>query len=196
MDANNIIYTIKLFDQLLVTLIHEQSKIKKNYQQDRIKTFIERRNDDFKNNQRRMLNSILERTPMQIKLDRVKTIIDNQIHFTTDAYEIERITNDHFRSVGTETPSNNPFTSYERLSDFWKDIYTPDAHKIDSAKLYFQSAITYDEIISVKNDIPLHKAPGPNRISYDIIKKLPNSFFLQLVPFFNHIIEYNEIPSA
>lgn len=179
-NSNDIVYTIKLIDNLLITLIKQQKKLEHTFTQDKITKFIDRRNDDLKDNQRRMLNSILERQPRQIHLDRIKTIDNNVVKFTMEEDEIERIANNHFQSIGNDSSSPNSITNFESLPDRWKHIYQPNPSFIPIGKTYFDTPITYEEIIAVKKELPLHKAPGPNRISYDIIKKLPDSFFKQL----------------
>ena len=77
--------------------------------------FIEQRCTDFKDNQTRMINSILQRTQDKIVIDRVE--VDNDL--ITDPASIRFHTANHFQNIVGRPTSDGS------IPDEWQQDYSP-----------------------------------------------------------------------
>ncbi|RIA98052.1 hypothetical protein C1645_813279 [Glomus cerebriforme] len=87
--------------------------------------YIQRRISDLTDNQRRMINSLLNRTPKLITLDKLQ-IRDknNEISYTIDPNEIEKLARTHFQTLGN--PNMNQVPTLNDPSDLpmeWQNIF-------------------------------------------------------------------------
>ncbi|GES73354.1 RNA-directed DNA polymerase from mobile element jockey-like [Rhizophagus clarus] len=142
-----------------------------------------------------MLNSILERKPQKITIDRLLITPDEENpQLITNQEDIERITIDHYQNVAS---SNNLalFTSYDNLTPFWQHIYK-EKHKSPEHQSILTTTITLDELTTTIQSLPNNKAPGPTGITYEFWKHFPKPHYKLLLTFFNNILNTGFIPSA
>jgi hypothetical protein len=60
--------------------------------------FVQRRCDDLKDNQKRMINSITNREIKSVVIDRIVTDHNNELTLITDPDTIKTSVNDHFQN--------------------------------------------------------------------------------------------------
>ncbi|PKK76468.1 hypothetical protein RhiirC2_772486 [Rhizophagus irregularis] len=89
-ELNRIISLITQLEHAINKQLHLD---RSTWDTEQITKFINKRDDNIKNNNKRMLNSILERHPRKITLDRIKYIEDEEIKFSNDKDKITEITN-------------------------------------------------------------------------------------------------------
>ncbi|CAB4377018.1 unnamed protein product [Rhizophagus irregularis] len=98
---------------------------------DQIEYYINEGNKNLTNNQTKMINSLLQRKPRRIILDRlVYEDSNNNTVFTNNSDIIEEQCIQHYQNIGQ---SNND-TIYDSLDDLpeeWKDVYNPDNNNIN-----------------------------------------------------------------
>src|ERR1700722_15379144 len=93
-------------------LLHNQRMNKQ------IKEFVRTRCEDYKDNQSKMIDSIIERTKRTIVIDRVLKEKDGQQLLITDPEEIKHITNEHFQTCpgGIHTRQELPIRWQQQYS--------------------------------------------------------------------------------
>ncbi|CAB4487308.1 unnamed protein product [Rhizophagus irregularis] len=137
------------FINQLETTINKQLLLDRSaWDSEQIKKFIERRDDDIKINNKRMLNSILERHPRKITLDRIKYTDNGEVKFSNDRNKITEITNNHFQYIGSSFTSNSKYDPIVGFDDYWKTFYQP------------RTNISIDEIESLSIDIHMDELFG------------------------------------
>src|SRR2546429_1691596 len=112
-----------------------------------------------------MINSILKQTPDKIVIDKLEC----NGELITDETDIKHYTNIHFQTIAGVQPNDN-LTSF--IPDEWLDDYQPLSNIDRSVYDDLFSIPTFDEWESYVELAPTGKAPGPSKLSYDIIKKL------------------------
>src|SRR6266487_1563008 len=82
------------------------------YQNEQIKSFVKRRCDDLKDNQKRMIDSIANREMKSIVIDRLVIDQNNDLSLITDPTSIKRLVNEHFQTcpgvVNRDKPQYSP----------------------------------------------------------------------------------------
>jgi hypothetical protein len=120
-----------------------------------------------------MINSILNRKPRKIVLDRLHYLNKetNELIFTTDQKEIESETINHFKYLGKSI--EEPHVKFNSLEDIpleWHPYYdknnTNFLEKINSIR----HEITINELDITIKELPNDKASGPSGIVYEDIK--------------------------
>ncbi|GBB86127.1 hypothetical protein RclHR1_12590008 [Rhizophagus clarus] len=187
---------IKIQFELLHKEIHKEYERHLNkHTLHNINKYIDRRQQDFSDNQTRMLNSILERKPQKITINRLLiTSDDENPQLITNQEDIECITIDHCQKIAS---SNNPalFTSYENLTPFWQNIYK-EKYKSPEQQSILTTPITLDELTTTIQSLPNNKAPGPTGITYEFWKHFLKPHYNKILTFFNNILNTGHIPSA
>ncbi|GBB99263.1 hypothetical protein RclHR1_34630001 [Rhizophagus clarus] len=170
---------------------------KTKWSTDRINYFIERRNSDLSNNQNRMLNSLLNRKPRHITLDRLIYTPEGSDTpvYTTKAQTIAEQARLHFQTHAGST-SSAVYNSVEDLPEPWKQEYLPIPYIDANWWSTFDSPITMDELLNTLKTLPNNKAPGPSGITYEDIKHLHPSILLKLTTFFNLCLRHITLPKA
>ncbi|EXX58571.1 hypothetical protein RirG_196760 [Rhizophagus irregularis DAOM 197198w] len=163
---------------------------------ERIDHFINQRNFDLSTNQTRMINSILQRKPRRITLDRLIFKDDNdQTIFTNNPKIIEKEAIKHYQNIGKH---ENPLI-YNSLNDLpmpWSDIYDPSNNSIDNnCWNLLQQKIEITDVMHILKDSPSNKAPGPSQITYEDLKHLHPDVLELLTLIFNLCIHLDTIPS-
>ncbi|PKY33742.1 DNase I-like protein, partial [Rhizophagus irregularis] len=116
---------ISIIQQLEKHIKGSLIKDRSQWDKDQINKFINRRDDDIKNNNKRMLNSILERHPRKITLDRIKYQDNDEIKYSNDPIIITKITNEHFKNIGLSNTSNQKYNKDNGFNQYWQEFYTP-----------------------------------------------------------------------
>jgi hypothetical protein len=183
--------------QLIKSLkfIHNTEAQKIKLQQ--IQQFILIRNDNLKFNQTKMINSILNRKPRKIVLDRLHYLDKNtnELVFTTDQKEIESETINHFKYLGKSIEETSViFNSLEDIPLEWRPYYNKEnMNFIEDINLIGQE-ITINELDITIKELPNDKAPGPSGIVYEDLKLTGSKYRQQLLNLFNNIITNSMIP--
>ncbi|CAB4402955.1 unnamed protein product [Rhizophagus irregularis] len=132
LNCNNYKSTKKTIGSLLRTsqIIQHEDQWKIN----NINKYINERNDNLVHNQKRMINSILDRKPQRIHLDRLQytDLITKDLKFTNDPKIIEQQTIQHFQLLGqTRTDVDNipVCNNISELPPYWQPLYQPIQHK-------------------------------------------------------------------
>ncbi|PKC65442.1 DNase I-like protein [Rhizophagus irregularis] len=185
------------FINQLETAINKQLLLDRSaWDSEQIKKFIERRDDDIKTNNKRMLNSILERHPRKITLDHIKYTDNGEVKFSNDRNKITEITNNHFQYIGSSFTSNSKYDPTVGFDDYWKIFYQPRTNipvdEIESLSI----EIHMDELCEIIKTLPNNKAPGLSKVNYEIIKKFPTNFLKEILYLFNFSLSHNVIPDS
>jgi hypothetical protein len=183
--------------QLIKSLkfIHNTEAQKVKLQQ--IQQFILIRNDNLKFNQTKMINSILNRKPRKIVLDRLHYLDknSNELIFMTDQKTIELETINHFKYLGkSKEEPNNKFNSLDDIPDEWRPFYDKNnVNFIEEINLLGQE-ITIAELELTIKELPNDKMPGPSGIVYKDFKLTGPKYRQELLKLFNNIIINGTIP--
>ncbi|CAB4411748.1 unnamed protein product [Rhizophagus irregularis] len=164
---------------------------------ERIDYYLNERNNDLTDNQTKMINSILQRTPRKITLDRLiyQDKNDNTI-FTNNPDIIKSEAIKHFQNIGKHE-DDSLYRSHNDLPNPWKDIYDPCITNINPANWsLLQQTITIDDIKSALKKAPSNKAPGPSQITYEDLKHLHDNVLKLLIQIYNKCIELDTIPKS
>src|SRR5438034_4981040 len=87
------IHIKELYHLLVLEFKHQM----KQYNEDQMKLFVKRREEDLTVNQKCMINSIVDHEMRTITIDRLVKEVDNDKVLVTDPQEIKIMTNDHFQ---------------------------------------------------------------------------------------------------
>ncbi|GES79930.1 RNA-directed DNA polymerase from mobile element jockey-like [Rhizophagus clarus] len=83
------------------TIFKEFERERNKYNLHNINKYIDRRENNFIDNQTRMLNSILDRKPQKININRLLICDNNKVsQLITDPNEIDELTIQHFQNIG------------------------------------------------------------------------------------------------
>jgi hypothetical protein len=164
---------------------------------EQIQQFILQRNNNLKYNQTKMINSILNRKPKKIILNRLHYLDTktNELIFTTDQKEIEIETINHFKFLGKQ--SDKPITIFNMLDDIpeeWHPFYDKSNMKPIEEIFKLGEDISLMELELIIKDLPNDKAPGPSKIVYEDFKLSGPKYHQALLNLFNNIIKFRTIP--
>ncbi|GBB92227.1 hypothetical protein RclHR1_19890004 [Rhizophagus clarus] len=171
------------------------------YDLNNIDRYITQRNNNLIANQRRMINSIMDRKPRTIHLDRL--IITDP---TSQAQTLTRCpstiashVNKHFQTLGQSIQELETVPVYKTISDIpppFQEIYRHISHIHMNTYDSVLVPITTDELITTISSLPNHKASGVSGITYEDIKHLHKDFFDFIVNFFNDILTSGHLPNG
>ena len=105
----------------------------KQYNEDQMKLFVKRREEDLTVNQKRMINSIVDREMRTITIDRLVKEVDNDQFLVTDPQEIMNMTNDHFQKCP------GAVHTFKDIPDDWIPQFQPKSYVDES--IYSQLSI-------------------------------------------------------
>ncbi|CAB4480026.1 unnamed protein product [Rhizophagus irregularis] len=125
------------------------------FKEEKIKLAIDQRCEDLLENQKRMINSVMEREIKSIVLDRVLIKENNEDKLITDEEKIKDIVNDHFQNIAGST--NQP----KILSEYWAKFYFPQDEINDKIYKDLMVEPTNDELNEALNKLSNNKASGP-----------------------------------
>src|ERR1043166_9068628 len=134
----------------------------KEYDTSQMLHFIEQRCTDFKDNQTRMINSILQRTQDKIVIDRLE--VDNDL--ITDPASIRSFTANHFQNIVGRPASDGS------IPEEWHQDYLPLESVDDSIYAGLSDPPSFTEWLDFVRLAPANKASSPSGVSYDLLKHL------------------------
>ena len=163
---------------------------------ERIDHFITQRNFDLSSNQTKMINSILQRKPRKITLDRlIFKDNNNDTIFTNNPQIIQKEAVKHYQNIGKHENQ----TSFNSINDIplpWRDIYDPNNFPLkNDCWDTLQQVIDIKDVLNVLKLSPINKAPGPSQITYEDLKHLHEDVLKILTYIFNLCIRLDTIPS-
>jgi hypothetical protein len=120
-----------------------------------------------------MINSILNRKPRKIVLDRLHYLDKNtnKILFTTDQFEIENEMIKHFKYLGKT--QDEPKKTYNYINDLpteWQSYYDSINTLRFEELTNIGEEINITELDTIIKDLPNDKASGPSKIVYEDFK--------------------------
>jgi hypothetical protein len=155
----------KLSELKSILLLNYRIELKQ-HQETQIKEFIQRRCEDLLDNQKRMLDSIMDREVKTIVIDRLITIEDGKEVLITRPKDIMRLTNTHFQHVAGTTNQD------KELNPRWRDQYRSKDNINDKIYEGLMDLPMMDKLEYHIRLLPNGKATGPSKISYKMIKHL------------------------
>src|SRR5215212_729055 len=138
-----------------------------------------------------MIDSILEREKKVITLDRciIKDASGDEI-LITEKEEVLKAVKDHFNKLSNT--ATKPTAQLERV---WKEEYEPLVQVEDECFIDIMNSITTDEWTEVLHTLPLGKAAGLSKISYEMIKYSSKKCKEILRKFYDLCLQLNDIPN-
>ncbi len=164
----------------------------KQYTNDSMIQFIQQRYQDYQDNPKTMLDSLLNRSKRVIRFDRlvVKDLHDDQILFT-DPDVIKQATIHHFQNV-----AGSSYTPKDHTVEWahWQLEYTPRAYIDSSIYSQFLDLPSLSEWLDIIHQLPNNKASDPFQISNEMLKHLDPSIHHKLWLLVKAILTLNDIP--
>src|SRR6266487_4855115 len=105
-----------------------------------IKEYVDRRCEMIKDNQRRMINSLLERPYKKVVIDRLVVNKNRDKELISDPKEVLENTAEHFRKQFKKRNFKG-----EEISEEWKKTYEPISRIQENLYKNLNSKITKDE---------------------------------------------------
>ncbi|GET56673.1 hypothetical protein RIR_jg37205.t1 [Rhizophagus irregularis DAOM 181602=DAOM 197198] len=119
-----------------------------------------------------MINSILQRKPRKITLDRlIFKDNNNDTIFTNNPQIIQKETIKHYQNIGKHD---------NQSTDCWDTL---------------QQQIDISDVLAILKNSPSNKAPGPSQITYEDLKHLHKDVLILLTQIFNLCIHLDTIPT-
>ncbi len=115
-DDDNIDNYIQMLTELKTTLLIEYKIRYLNYEREQITKFVKERCENYKENQRKMIDSITNREIKHVTIDKVYKEINDQEFLFTEDDEIKRETNKHFQTVAGAVNINKNLNGKEKRS--------------------------------------------------------------------------------
>ncbi|GBC00143.1 hypothetical protein RclHR1_03760007 [Rhizophagus clarus] len=164
-----------------------------------INNYVIQRNDNLQNNQRCMINSILDRKPRTIVLDHLLYTDDstNSRILTHDKKTIEDECIKHFQLLNGSQSDINHVPIFQSIQDLlieFQELYSPIPSVNPSLYNTVTSPITINELKDFINKLPLHKSAGNLGIHYENLKHLHEDVLLLILDLFNNILSTGIIP--
>src|SRR5215216_6051113 len=171
-----LMYLTELKSDIIKPMQAKQQIISRTENNERILEFIKQRNENFHNSPTKMIDSCLERNRKAIVLDRIMIHADtpNQhLELVPDA--IKRQTASHFQNIAGSTNRDVSSFNSPNLNPNWKNWerhYEPIETIENDCYSGIMDIPTYDDWLLTLKHLPDHKAPGPSKITNEMLKKL------------------------
>lgn len=141
----------------------------KKYQDKCIKEFVRKRCEDLKDNKKHMIDSLTDRKRRRIVIDRViDKDNDGNDTLLIDPELIKEKTRSHFKTCAGSINEDR------EIPLRWKEQYLPRESIDPSIYSKLMSEPTFDEWMSIINQLPLGKAAGPSNITNEMWRHLGN----------------------
>jgi hypothetical protein len=148
----------------------------RQHQIDSIKLHTEQRDANFIDNKQQFLSSALNREFRCIVLDQVLTFSDppsSTPHLLLCPEDIKQAAVHHFQNFVKH--ASHVYHNLVDLPFRWQQIYEPISNINSEIYTDILNPISMDELTSVLNSLPLHKAAGPSGITYEMLKLLSDA---------------------
>ncbi|EXX58742.1 reverse transcriptase family protein [Rhizophagus irregularis DAOM 181602=DAOM 197198] len=164
-----------------------------------INKYINDRNNNLVHDQKRMINSILERKPQKITLDRLHYYDQqtNQFQFTNNPHIIAEQSNLHFQRLGKDLNEINNVKKYKSIQDlplYWRSTYEPINNRDCKHMNSLSEDFSIEELSQVISSLPNNKAANISGITYEDIKHTHQDFREYIKQFFNYIMQVQIYP--
>ncbi|CAG8610363.1 2547_t:CDS:2, partial [Rhizophagus irregularis] len=141
-----------------------------------------------------MINSILERKPQKITLDRLHYYDQqtNQFQFTNNPHIIAEQSNLHFQRLGKDLNEINNVKKYKSIQDlplYWRSTYEPINNRDCKHMNSLSEDFSIEELSQVISSLPNNKAANISGITYEDIKHTHQDFREYIKQFFNYIMQ-------
>ena len=135
-------------------------------EEEEIQNCIEERYGMIVSDQRRMINSLLEKPHRNIKIDRILKEENGKVELLTEKEEILEEVKSHFEKQFRERK-----VDLKRMSERWKRIYRP-AEEINTEDYKdLEQEVTLEEWEEALRNTKNKSAPGPTGITYPLLKE-------------------------
>jgi exonuclease III len=165
------------------------TKIIEKKKQLEIKKAIEKRLNDFKDNQKAMINSLLNREKRNIITDSVIAEENGKQSILVNPQEVKSHVAQSF-----ENWTKKRITDFNNIDRNWNNIYKPqktiESYWYDDMLVPF----TIGEVQATINSLNNNSAPGASGIPYFFLKHMKESSLDFLVSLFNKIIDTSVTP--
>jgi hypothetical protein len=155
----------------------------------------EQRDANFIDNKKQFLSSALNREFRCIVLDRVLTFSDppsSTPRLLLQPDDIKQAAIQHFQNF--VQPALHAYHNTTDLPSRWQQVYEPISTINLAIYTDILSPISMDELNSVLNSLPSHKAAGPSGITYEMLKLLPDAGRSVLLNLCNQCFLQSDIP--
>ncbi|CAB4418121.1 unnamed protein product [Rhizophagus irregularis] len=175
----------ELYSVAYISLNTEMGKIKEK----KIMEAIEKRQQDLEYDQRRMIDSVMEREFKKINIDRlIVQDQDGEDVLVTDENQIKVLVANHFQNCAGSVNCE------KEIPDEWTNEYKPKEDILKSVYDEVLFPITIEELIETAKMLPPKKATGPTGITYEDIKLTIEPMKGMLLEIFNDILSTGELP--
>src|SRR6266496_3606472 len=163
-----------------------------NYETCQMTKYIKERCNNYKDDQKSMINSIMEREIRYITIDKVYKNKDGKEFLYINSKDIKRETNEHFQTVARATNTDKIIDK----NNFWYEQYKEKEYINNDIYNHLMDEPTWDEWIETVKLLPNRKAAGLSKISYEMIKHLSDDYQEIIYNFICACIKMNNIPDA
>jgi ribonuclease HI len=164
--------------QLLKKLSYQEEKRKQN---EAIKKALQKRCEDLKTNQRRVIQTLTNSFRDRIIIDRIKVHHQNaETYITTHREEMFHQIYQYYKEAFKEREAG-----IEHLNDSWKEQYTPREYIEEDWFNSLDRRIEEEELTAILKNLPNNKAAGPSGIKYEMLKNLGREGISVLTELFN-----------
>jgi hypothetical protein len=164
--------------QLLRKLSYKEEKKKQN---EAIKKALQKRCEDLKTNQKRVIQTLTNSYRDRIKIDRIKVKQQKgEDYITTQREEIFHQIYKYYSEAFKKRDAG-----FEHLEDSWKEQYSPREFIKDEWFSPLYNKIEEEELKATLRVLPNNKAAGPSGIKYEMLKHLGNEGITVLTELFN-----------
>jgi hypothetical protein len=164
--------------QLLRKLSYKEEKRK---QSELIKKALQKRCEDLKTNQRRVIQTLTNSYRDRIKIDRIKVKQQKgEDYITTQREEIFHQIYKYYSEAFKKRDAG-----FKYLDDSWKEQYFPRDFIKEEWFSPLQEKIKEEEIKAMLRTLPNNKAAGPSGIKYEMLKHLGDEGIAVLTELFN-----------
>ncbi|CAB5384039.1 unnamed protein product [Rhizophagus irregularis] len=194
LTIDNIFDVKKDLQSLLRIIIVLHKKEEDLWTINNINKYINDRNNNLLHDQKRMINSILDRKPQKITLDRLHYYDQqtNQFQFTNNPHIIAEQTNLHFQRLGKDLKEINDVKKYKSIQDlplYWRSTYESINNRDCKHMHSLSEDFSIEELAQVISSLPNNKAAGISGITYEDIKDTHQDFREYIKKFFNYIMQ-------
>ena len=157
---------------------------------EQIKTHANKRCDQYKDQKKKMIDSIIDRHKQTIIIDRIIVKKNDTEELIIDPNEIKKYTNLHFQTIA------GGIHEEKSIPSFWETQYQPKTSIDESIYTTLMDEPTEEEWSSHIKALPNNKASGPSGISNEMIKHLGENMQKVLRKFVAACFLLNDIPQA